>query len=223
MNIYIHKNDAQNGPFTKQQVLELIKSQAFSTTDLAWQGDPEGWIPIADMLPELKNESVNLHYTLKGKRIGPISDSDLKSLVAAGTVDNETMVWKEGFNDWVPLGHTTLKIVHSGPPPLSGASIGNGLVWFVAFAPVVGVFLQYFFGEIFEMDPAALWFITLILNIGFCYIDEGRLKNAGHDVTNFGGWAILVPVYLFKRAKALKQPLAYFIVWMAMFFISLFL
>ncbi len=69
----------------------------------------------------------------------------------------------------------------------------------------------------------ALWFIPLGLNIIFCAIDNGVLKNAGYNTERFGIWAWLVPVYLYKRAKALKQSLSYFIAWMAFFVVSLFL
>ncbi|MCB1659010.1 MAG: DUF4339 domain-containing protein, partial [Pseudomonadales bacterium] len=63
--------------------------------------------------------------------------------------------------------------------------------------------------------------ITLILNIGLSYWDEKRIKAAGTNTESFSGWVWLVPVYLFQRAKALKQNLAYFIVWIVCFVIVL--
>jgi hypothetical protein len=65
------------------------------------------------------------------------------------------------------------------------------------------------------------WFITLALNIGLSYFDENRLERAGYDTSKFKGMTWLVPVYLFKRAKALNQSLGYFIVWLVCFVITL--
>ena len=60
-------------------------------------------------------------------------------------------------------------------------------------------------------------YITLILNIALSFLDEKRLKQAGTDTSTFGGWVWLVPVYLYQRSQALKQNLAYFIVWIVCF------
>lgn len=64
-------------------------------------------------------------------------------------------------------------------------------------------------------------FITLALNVGLSYFDEGRLNRAGYDTGKFKAMAWLVPVYLYKRAKALNQSLGYFIVWMACFVLTM--
>ncbi len=54
--------------------------------------------------------------------------------------------------------------------------------------------------------------VTLALNIGFSSLDEKRLQKAGHDTSRMGSsW--IVPVYLFKRSRILKQSSAYFVVW----------
>ena len=163
------------------------------------------------------------YYSLNGKRLGPTNNDDLRQLMAAGVLDNETLVWKDGFDNWVSIGQTTLRQIVTTPPPLSGVAVNNGLVWAVAFVPIWGTLLAYVIANATGIGVGFLWFITLALNITFCVIDDSILKNAGHDTRKFGGWAWLVPVYLFKRAKALKQSLAYFITWLACFSVSLFL
>ena len=106
--------------------------------------------------------------------------------------------------------------------------VNNTIVWILAFAPLIGLFLEACFaftvnadtGEA-AMDNNKYWFITLALNIGLSYLDENRLKRAGWDTSKFKGMTWLVPVYLFKRAKALNQNLAYFIVWLVCFIFTL--
>ena len=116
------------------------------------------------------------------------------------------------------------------PPPLHGEMVNNTVVWILAFAPILGYLLQCFlYGLIHHNDvwldvsgAQNYWFVTLILNIVLSYYDEQRLSAAGHDTSKFKGFVWLVPVYLFQRAKYLKQNLAYFIAWMICFVIILF-
>lgn len=107
--------------------------------------------------------------------------------------------------------------------PKSGIAVDNGFIWVVAFVPVWGYIVQLIVAEMTSWNIDTLWFIPLGLNIIFCSIDNGILKNAGHNTETFGIWAWLIPVYLYKRAKALTQSLSYFIAWMAFFVVSLFL
>lgn len=59
--------------------------------------------------------------------------------------------------------------------------------------------------------------ITIALNIMLSILDERKLEKAGVKTEKFKGMVWLVPVYLFQRAKALDQSLAYFIVWIVCF------
>lgn len=180
-------------------------------------------VRVAAPPPSPSETAASWYYNIKGKRVGPVTQDEIAELASAGTIDNSTLLWREGFSEWIPMGQSALKIESSEPPPLMGAAVNNGLVWTVAFVPILGTLLQYFFAGMFESNPADLWFITLALNIGFCAADDKILKNAGHDTKKFGGWVWLVPVYLFKRAQALNQGQGYFIAWMSCFVISFFL
>jgi hypothetical protein len=173
--------------------------------------------------PPTPHEEQPWYYYVKGKRVGPADASQIHALATQGAIDNSTLVWREGFSEWIPLGQTTLKVASSAPPPLTGTAVSNGLVWTVAFLPILGTLLEYLIAEMTKSDPHNLWFITICLNIVICVADEKVLKNAGHDTNKFGRWAWFVPGYLFKRARALNQTPGYFIAWMICFVISLFL
>jgi hypothetical protein len=43
------------------------------------------------------------YYAQGDQRQGPVSDSELDALVAAGTINENTLVWKEGMANWTPL------------------------------------------------------------------------------------------------------------------------
>jgi len=42
------------------------------------------------------------YYAENNERRGPIEDAAFQSLVAAGTIKPDTLVWREGFTDWLP-------------------------------------------------------------------------------------------------------------------------
>lgn len=173
------------------------------------------------------------HYEENGERKGPVTDSAIKQLIQDGKLTYGNMVWKKGLPDWIKLENSDLK-VHlddNQPPPLSGEAVNNTVVWILAFAPIIGMMLEYFVaGLMHGENPGAeamaasgkYWYITVMLNLGLSYYDEIRLRKAGHNTSKFKGMAWLIPVYLYQRAKALKQNLAYFIVWIICFVIILF-
>lgn len=168
-----------------------------------------------------------------GMRIGPKSEAEIIQLIKSAKISHGTPVWKKGFPDWLNVENTALRIHLDdfAPPPLSGRHVNNTLVWALAFAPIIGLMLEYFvagmvYGDNERAMEAAVkdnkfWFITLALNIVLSYFDVIRLQKAGHNIDKFKGWAWFIPVYLYQRAINLKQNLAYFVVWIVCFVLML--
>lgn len=116
--------------------------------------------------------------------------------------------------------------------PAYYVKVKNTLVWVVAFMPLISVFIEYLLaGTIYKnafvatlaVRSGKLWWVSLIvigLNIGLCYCDENKLKKLGIDTSSFGQ-AWLIPVYLWRRAKALGHNQAYTIVWGVLFCLSI--
>jgi hypothetical protein len=46
---------------------------------------------------------MNWYYAHGDQRQGPVSESDFDALIAAGTITESTLVWKEGMPNWAPL------------------------------------------------------------------------------------------------------------------------
>jgi len=44
------------------------------------------------------------YYANNGQRSGPISDAEFQSLVNAGTIGPDTLVWRQGMANWLPYG-----------------------------------------------------------------------------------------------------------------------
>ena len=160
------------------------------------------------------------HYTTDGRRFGPVPESEIPILIKAGEITDESQVWSADLPEWQSILNS--KFVDllrdpNAPPPLTGVAVNNKVVWVLAFAPLITKVLPFslitawlsVFGSLFET------LICIALNVILCSWDEKKLKAAGHNTSKLGStW--LVPVYLFKRAKMLKQNYACFIVWCAL-------
>ena len=73
-----------------------------------------------------------------------------------------------------------------------------------------------------QASPSALWFVTIVINTVLATWDEKKLKAAGHDTLGMGA-AWIVPVYLYKRARVLRQSNGYFVVWCVTFALFVFM
>lgn len=174
-------------------------------------------------------------YEKNGSRIGAISETELIQLIKEGTISWGTMVWRQGLPEWLKIENTELRnaLEKTAPPPLSGDSVSNSVVWVLALAPIIGLMLEYFVAGMMnpddmyqadiDMENYKYWYVTLILNIALSIWDEARLRKAGTKTSDFKGWVWLVPVYLFQRAKALQHSNSYFITWIVCFVLSIFL
>lgn len=175
--------------------------------------------------------SATWFYEEEGHRKGPVTDEVMIGLIKAAKLTYGSLVWKAGFPEWLKAEDTELRphLENTAPPPITGKHIGQGVVWTLAFAPIIGLILESIVAYAMNSSDAAAemaisnsqyWYVTLALNIALAYFDEARLNRAGYDTSKFKGAAWLVPVYLYKRAKALNQNIGYFVVWLVCFAVT---
>lgn len=69
------------------------------------------------------------HYAIDQDRHGPVSEADLKELVASGTVTPDTLVWRDGLGDWVRAGDVPAFFAPAQPaaPPTTPGEIPERL------------------------------------------------------------------------------------------------
>jgi membrane protease subunit (stomatin/prohibitin family) len=73
--------------------------------------------------PPMPNQSL-YHYAVNGQQLGPVSVDKLKELFASRTVNKDSLVWKQGMQNWTALKDVEeLKPFLGGntPPPLPTA------------------------------------------------------------------------------------------------------
>src|SRR5262245_29724181 len=58
-------------------------------------------------------------YAIDGNQKGPVEEAALQSLVTAGTITAETLVWREGMAEWQPYGRIAAASAAAAPdaPP----------------------------------------------------------------------------------------------------------
>lgn len=169
---------------------------------------------------ETLTSQVEWHYEVDGVRTGPVTEGAIVELIAKQQLGRGSFVWCKGLAEWKTLETTAFfeQFSHT-PPPLTGAAVNNTLVWWLAFAPLLGLLLAGLLSDMTDKDIEKFWWVTLLLNIVLSVFDEKKLKQAGHDTTRMGS-SFIVPVYLFKRARILHQSNSYFIVWVVLFTLS---
>lgn len=185
-------------------------------------------------VPGKKDEKpiVLWYYIVNNERKGPIDELQITNLINSGIIARETMVWKEGYNEWTRADNTSLndnfKNIIPASPINSNANtavkaISDKWLWALATVPLLcNFFLSRFIlpGGTFTI---LIMVIVIALNILFLTLDNNHLKKSGYDPS---GWLflgiVLVPVYLFVRAAKTTKNVWPGIVWCIMFILSLF-
>jgi hypothetical protein len=44
------------------------------------------------------------HYSANGQQLGPVTEEQLRQMVASGQLSASTLIWREGMGEWQPLG-----------------------------------------------------------------------------------------------------------------------
>lgn len=97
--------------------------------------------------------------------------------------------------------------------------IRKDYVWCLAFAPLIGEFLQQMIAEITGTASADLFYVTIVLNIFLSYLDSKEVHKAGFKGKLLDeSW--IIPAYLYERARILKQSPTYLWVWIVCLIVS---
>ena len=174
---------------------------------------------------------MEFHYEQDGNRKGPVDRADIQKLIDDKVLNRDSKIWCPDFLDWKLIRETDFNTSELAPPPLPGSSINNTYIWFLAFAPIIGLILEYIISyasasndlEAEKYIATHKYFAaTIWTNIIFSWLDVKQLKKAGHDTSKFKSWLLLVPVYLYLRCDKTKINIAPFVIWIVLFILTLF-
>jgi predicted Zn finger-like uncharacterized protein len=57
-------------------------------------------VPATRPVAQAPAEQAVWHVVVDGEQVGPVTESEIKDHLRAGSVNSDTLVWKEGFGDW---------------------------------------------------------------------------------------------------------------------------
>lgn len=141
------------------------------------------------------------YYSVRGTRIGPVEDAELKTLAASGKIKPDDLIWREGMEDWRPA--RSVKGLFKTPPPLppivqpmpQPIPYTDAYVWSIIATPIAT-------SIIFHDTPGAFLLSVFVIAI-LGMIDSIMLDWRRHKSPNtFWGFAC-APVYLWLRCKYL--------------------
>ncbi len=69
---------------------------------------------------------MNWYYASDGQRKGPLGEQEIEALVGQGVVTEETLVWREGMENWEPYGALRSRRPGAEPGVVTCASCGGG-------------------------------------------------------------------------------------------------
>ena len=92
---------------------------------------------------------------------------------------------------------------------------GNTMAWIIACAPLIGAFAGGIVSGLFNYNGGLLVIVTIAINIFLCVKDSKELTKNGIYSSALNTW--FVPLYLFQRAKLLKEQPGYPILWCVLF------
>lgn len=64
------------------------------------------------------------YYVHNGETVGPVTQEEFDELRYSGVLNDQTMVWQDGWTDWMPLGQANLA---SAPVPAAEETTASGL------------------------------------------------------------------------------------------------
>jgi uncharacterized RDD family membrane protein YckC len=79
------------------------------------------------------------YYAIDGQRCGPVTHLELERLVRAGTIVGDTLLWRQGMNEWQTLAAVrAVNPAWIAEPPGTQEKVSAGEVAAAAEAPVAG-------------------------------------------------------------------------------------
>lgn len=167
--------------------------------------------------PKTSEDQEWFFYEGTDKR-GPYSYIQMVGFVKQGKIQRETLVWMRGLADWIVAEQSPLsQEMGSVTPAAPIGMISDKWLWGLAAGSTALSFFVAFGLAAMNLIPGNEWIVTIFVvaaNIFFLTKDMEEVKKSGRDVESwmYMGF-VLVPVYLFVRAKNTSKNYAPLIVW----------
>lgn len=182
----------QEGPISEEELLQLISSGKLTKENLIWKNGLGEWIKIKDssLMPTKQTDIQTWWYNLNGQQIGPVSNEEISKLIKEGKLSADSMIWKQGMNNWMPVKHTEYakrtNDFSSPPIPLKKWYNNKTKYWLSLLFWPLFIYATYK-TDLFKKDTKSIIYIVLGLFIFFTYLvpnDKSESTNSKNIITN---------------------------------------
>ncbi|MFQ5500667.1 MAG: GYF domain-containing protein [Phycisphaerae bacterium] len=81
--------------------------------------------PPSPSATQISSDLTQWYYIQEGRRLGPVSESQIHRMLAAQMIGSDTYVWNETMRDWRKAGETGLTAAATLPPPAPDDAISS--------------------------------------------------------------------------------------------------
>lgn len=161
------------------------------------------------------------YYVLNDERKGPISEAELLRLLEAGYIYGNTLVWKQGFQNWLPINQSGIVMQKRDETVVN--KVGNVSIILLVFMPIVSTLLSYLLAGWLQISSDKLLWIAYVLNILCCTFDYYRVKNAGYNMDKLNAaFLLFVPLYIYRRMVLVNgKKWTFTLVWTVVFVLDI--
>ena len=213
--------------YSRQQFQEMIDNSGDYQEDaiIAAEYLLKNYVDEKEQL-QFQNDINIWYYVFNGDRKGPISEAELLRLLEVGNINENTQVWKQGFQNWVSMAQSGIIMPEKDetvPPPLPVNQMDNKPIIFLLFVPIISTFIQFLIAGWLQIDVNKLWGIVYGLNTICCAMDYHRVKKAGYNAGKLvAAFIFLVPLYIYKRMSLVKgKKWTFTLIWAAVFVLDI--
>jgi membrane protease subunit (stomatin/prohibitin family) len=127
---FVHLNQQQAGPFTKDALGKLVQGGQLTRDTLVWKQGMANWQAAGELdalndvfpkaPPPLPGSEATYYLSINGKQAGPFALETLQKQVQGGQLTIDTLVWKPGMAKWQAAGEVDElnALLTDLPPPL---------------------------------------------------------------------------------------------------------
>ena len=171
MKIYLCKNNSPYGPFSENEIRDMIKHNEIALSDAAWDEGGEDWVTVSTLLgikiPPLPQQNARLPSSEKGVNGTNSISSNKKPDLDSGT--QVTNCPSPQSYPSLPTPEQRYAIHHTGE--VTTKSKGSGTVAIGSIMCIVGLLIA--FGGVFNLVFGMIG--ALLLIVGFFIAAAGRM------------------------------------------------
>lgn len=93
--------------FVNSGIIQKVTNDTMANIKSTLTEVPKGYMPEQVTLSTLKKNNIaEREYMIghNGEQYGPYSHSQILTLLMKGEITKETLIWREGLNNWISIG-----------------------------------------------------------------------------------------------------------------------